>query len=77
MKTITLKFTDTQSRQIEYYLRRKYNRDKRTPLDRLCKVAIFRAVCSYHYKVKRIAFENGYEKQAIAGNAYPVWKKVR
>ena len=35
------------------------------------------AACFSDYKHKQIAFENGYEKQAIIGNEYPVWKKVR
>lgn len=33
--------------------------------------------CFADYKRKQIAFENGYEKQAIIGSEYPVWKKVR
>ena len=35
------------------------------------------ALCFSDYKYKQIAFENGYEKQAIIGSEYPVWKKVR
>ena len=40
MKTITLKFTDTQAREIGYYLRKKYKVDKRAWLSRLCELVI-------------------------------------
>lgn len=35
------------------------------------------ALCFSSYKNKQIAFGNGYERQAIIGSEYPVWKKVR
>ena len=34
-------------------------------------------LCFSSYKNEQIAFENGYERQAIVGSNYPVWKKVR
>lgn len=40
MKKITIKFTNTQTRQIGHYLRKKYNVDKRARLSRLCELAI-------------------------------------
>jgi hypothetical protein len=44
MKTITLKFTDEQASNIGYFLRKKYNADKRTNLSKLCKVAVFHEI---------------------------------
>ena len=44
MKTITLKFTDTQAREIGYFLRKQYKKDKRTGLNRLCRFAVFREI---------------------------------
>lgn len=40
MKTITIEYTDTQAKQIGYYLRKKYKVDKRARLSRLCELAI-------------------------------------
>ena len=40
MKTVTLKFTDGDARYALYALRKRYGRDKRTNLSKLCEMAI-------------------------------------
>ena len=65
MKTITINVTDEQYRRFSYILRLAYGKDKRTGLDRLSKIVLFRAVAdaarkeleenSYHVK----AADNG------------------
>ena len=44
MKEITIKVTDDQERRIAYYLRKLYDKDKRTSLERLCRRVIFQAM---------------------------------
>lgn len=44
METIEIKVTDKNARLIRYFLGRKYNKDKRTSLRKLCNIAIAREV---------------------------------
>lgn len=37
-------FTNTGARNVEYFLRRKYKKDKRTSLKKLCLIAVLREV---------------------------------
>ena len=40
MRRVILEFANDDARYVEYYLRTKYGRDKRTPLANLCKIAV-------------------------------------
>jgi hypothetical protein len=44
MKTVTLRFTDDDARYALYALRMRYNRDGRTGLAKLCKMAVIMEV---------------------------------
>lgn len=40
MKTVTLEFTNDDARYALYALRKRYGRDKRTQLSKLCEMAV-------------------------------------
>ena len=44
MKIISLKFTDNEIREIIYFLGRRYDRDRRSGIPKLCKLAIFHEI---------------------------------
>lgn len=41
MRTIKISISNETARRWEYLLRKLYQKDKRTSLDRLCKIAVF------------------------------------
>ena len=44
MKTITIQVTNEDARVWAWVLRKEYSKDKRTGLDKLCEIAVRRAV---------------------------------
>lgn len=44
MIMISIAFTDQQAKEIDYFLRKKYKKDKRTNLSKLCKIAVFHEI---------------------------------
>ena len=44
MKTITINVTDDDARLWAWILRKEYGKDKRTGLDKLCEIAVRKAV---------------------------------
>lgn len=56
MKTVTIEFTDEQARQITWMLRRRYERDGRTPLGRLCRTAILQEAADQAVIERDIAY---------------------
>lgn len=40
MKWVNIVFSDDEERQIGYYLRKRYRKNKRTNMNSLCKIAI-------------------------------------
>lgn len=44
MKIISLKFTDNEVREIIYFLGRRYERDRRSGIPKLCKLAILHEI---------------------------------
>ncbi len=57
MVVVTLNFTNEDARYIEYALRGRYNKDKRTGLSQLCEIAIRTEVANQSQKELRKAEE--------------------